>query len=143
MVQGYDAADGMRAMLSGTPPIIAMLAMKDMIALIDEVGLAAVRAKSVALTEFAITLSDELIPDATLASPRATEQRGGHITLDHPRFAGIMPALWTAGVIPDFRRPSGIRIGLSPLSTSFGELADGIRVIAAELATHPSPSASS
>ena len=138
MVQGYDAADGMRAMLSGTPPIIAMLAMQDMIALVDEVGLAAVRAKSIALTEFAITLSGELIPDATLASPRAAEQRGGHITLDHPRFAGIMPALWAAGVIPDFRRPSGIRIGLSPLSTSFGELADGIRAIAGELAAHRS-----
>jgi len=143
MVQGYNAADGMRAMLSGTPPIIAMLAMQDMIALVDEVGLAAVRAKSVALTEFAITLSAELIPDATLASPRRAEQRGGHITLDHPRFAGIMPALWVAGVIPDFRRPSGIRIGLSPLSTSFTEVAEGIRVIAAELATRGSPSASS
>ena len=134
MAQGYEPADGMRAMLSGTPPIIAMLAMQDMIALIDEVGLDTVRAKSVALTEFAILLSAELMPDATLASPRSAELRGGHITLDHPRFAEIMPALWAAGVIPDFRRPNGIRIGMSPLSTSFTEVAEGIRMIAAELA---------
>ncbi len=126
MGQGYEPADGIRSFLSGTPPIIGMLAMQDMIALIDEVGLAAVRAKSVALTEFAIALADELIPDAALASPRDASVRGGHVTLDHPHFAAIMPALWAGGVIPDFRRPSGIRLGMSPFSTSFAEVEAGL-----------------
>jgi kynureninase len=134
MGQGYQPAAGIRGFLSGTPPIVGMLAMQDMIALIERVGLPAVRAKSVALTTFAIELSDDLLPDAVLATPRDPALRGGHITLDHPRFAELVPRLWARGVIPDFRRPSGLRLGLSPLSTSFAEVEAGIRAIAEELA---------
>lgn len=130
MGQGYEPGAGMRRYLTGTPPILGMLAMQDMLALIDEVGLDAVRAKSVALTERAIELVDELVPEARLASPRDSGRRGGHITIDHPRFAELVPVLWERGVIPDFRRPDGIRLGLSPLSTSFEELEVGIRAIA-------------
>lgn len=129
MGQGYAPAEGIRGFLSGTPPIVGMLAMQDMIALIDEVGIAAVRAKSVALTAFAIATASEELPDARLASPLDPERRGGHVTLDHDGFAAIMPALWECGVIPDFRRPSGIRLGMSPLSTSFAEVDLAIRTI--------------
>ena len=134
MGQGYTPAAGIRAMLSGTPPIVGMLAMQDMIALIDSVGMDAVRAKSVALTSFAIELCDELLPEARLASPRDPAHRGGHVTIDHPRFAELMPVLWERGVIPDFRRPNGIRLGMSPLSTSFAEVELAVRTIAELLA---------
>jgi kynureninase len=134
MGQGYEPASGIRGFLSGTPPIIGMLAMQDMIALIDAVGLAAVRAKSIDLTSFAIELADEQLPDAVLATPRDPRLRGSHVTLDHPRFAELMPKLWERGVVPDFRRPSGIRLGLSPLSTTFAEVEVGVRTIAEELA---------
>ena len=130
MGQGYTPAAGIRGMLSGTPPIVGMLAMQDMIALIDSVGIDAVRAKSVALTEYAIELCDELLPEARLASPRDSARRGGHVTIDHPRFAELMPVLWERGVIPDFRRPNGIRLGMSPLSTSFAEVELAVRTIA-------------
>ena len=130
MGQGFAPARGIRRFTSGTPPIIGMLAMRDMIALIDEASLEAVREKSVALTSFAIDLADELLPDAALATPRDPARRGSHVTLDDPRFEAIMPALWERGVIPDFRRPSGIRLGLSPLSTSFAEVELGVRAIA-------------
>jgi kynureninase len=134
MGQGYEAGGGIRGFLSGTPPILGMLAMQDMLALIDDVGLDAVRAKSIELTTFAIELADELLPDAVLATPRDPALRGSHITLDHDGFAGIMPRLWERGVIPDFRKPNGIRLGLSPLSTSFTEVELGVRAIAEELA---------
>jgi len=130
MGQGYEPADGIRGFLSGTPPVIGMLAMQDMIALIDEAGIDAVRAKSVALTEYAIGLVDELLPQAVLASPRDAARRGSHITIDHDGFEAVMPALWERGVIPDFRRPDGIRLGLSPLSTSFDEVRVGVEAIA-------------
>jgi kynureninase len=133
MGQGYAPAAGIRGMLSGTPPILGMLAMQDMIALIDHVGLSAVRAKSVELTSFAIELADEFLPDAVLATPRDAGLRGSHITLDHPRFARLVAPLWARGVIPDFRRPSGLRLGLSPLSTTFAEVELGVRAIAEEL----------
>ena len=130
MGQGYEPADGITRMLSGTPPIIGMLAMRDMIALIDEAGIEAIRAKSVALTSYAIELADELLPGVTLSTTRVDDRRGGHITLDHSSFEAMMPSLWQRGVIPDFRRPTGIRLGLSPLSTSFAEVELGVRTIA-------------
>jgi kynureninase len=134
MGQGYEPGPGMRRVLSGTPPVLGMVGLLDSLALIDEAGLPAIRAKSIALTEFAITLADELLPDAVLATPRDPERRGSHVTLDHPGFEAIMPRLWERGVIPDFRRPTGIRLGLSPLSTSFAEVEAGLRAIAEELA---------
>jgi len=134
MGQGYAPAPGIRGVLSGTPPVLGMLAMQDMITLIERVGLLAVRSKSVQLTEFAIELADELLPDAVLATPRDPDLRGSHITLDHPRFAALVAPLWARGVLPDFRRPSGLRLGLSPLSTTFAEVDLGVRAIAEELA---------
>ena len=134
MGQGYEAAESIRGFLSGTPPILAMQAMRDVVTAIGEVGMVAIRAKSVALTTYAIELADELLPQARLASPRESERRGGHITIDHDAFAGMLPALHARGVIPDFRRPNGIRLGMSPLSTSFAEVEAGIRAIAEELA---------
>ena len=126
MVQGYEPDPGIGGFTSGTPPIIGMLAMQDMIALIEEVGMDAIRAKSVALTKFAVDLAEDLLPDARLSSPRDPARRGSHITLDRDGFAEIVPKLWAQGIIPDFRGPTGIRIGLSPLSTSFAELEIGI-----------------
>ncbi|CAN5164219.1 aminotransferase class V-fold PLP-dependent enzyme [soil metagenome] len=130
MGQGYEPAPGVRRFLSGTPPIVGLQPMRDMIALIDLVGIEAVRAKSIALTSFAADLSAELLPQAVLASPRDAVRRGSHITLDNPAFESLMPRLWERGVIPDFRRPDGIRLGMSPLSTSFAEVELGIRTIA-------------
>jgi kynureninase len=37
--------------------------------------------------------------------------------------------LWELGVIPDFRPPDGLRIGLSPLSTSFAEVYRGLQAV--------------
>ena len=134
MGQGYRPGPGMRRVLSGTPPVLGMVGLHDSLAMVSEAGLAAIRAKSIALTEFAIELAAELLPDAVLATPREPARRGSHVTLDHPGFEAIMPRLWARGVIPDFRRPTGIRLGLSPLSTSFAEVELGVQAIAEELA---------
>jgi kynureninase len=135
MAAEYQPAKGIRKFISGTPPVLAMQPLKDMLELIAEAGLAAVRRKSVALTEHAVALADELLAPlgAVLASPRDAAERGSHVTVDHPRFADVTAAVWERGVIPDFRPPDGIRIGLSPLSTSFAELERGVEVIAKEL----------
>lgn len=130
MGQGYAQASGIRGFISGTPPVLGMLAMQDMIALIHQVGMDAVREKSRALTAFAVQLAEELLPGVHLASPRDPELRGSHITLEHDGFEEVVPKLWAQGVIPDFRQPNGIRVGLSPLSTSFSELEIGIFAIA-------------
>lgn len=127
----YVAATGIRRFMSGTPAIVGMLAMQDTIAMIEEAGIEQVRAKSVALTEFAITLVDEwLAPmSVTVASPREPTHRGGHVTINHPAMRQVTTTLWEHDVIPDFRSPDGLRIGLSPLSTSFVETYEGVAAI--------------
>lgn len=131
----YEPHPGIRGFLSGTPAIVGMLAMRDMLELIDRAGMPAMREKSVRLTEFAIELIDELLVPrgATLASPREVERRGSHVTVDHDAFADVNARLWQRGIIPDFRRPNGLRLGLSPLTTTFAEVAIGVEAIAQEL----------
>jgi len=131
MGPGYVAADGIRSMVSGTPPILGMLPVRDGVELAVEAGIEAIRAKSVLLTGFAIDMVDSWPAEfgVRVASPRESALRGGHVTIVRPDFRELMPALHSRGVIPDFRAPDGIRIGLSPLSTSFVEVHDAMQVI--------------
>ncbi|PKW17082.1 kynureninase [Saccharopolyspora spinosa] len=128
MGPGYQPADGIRGLLSGTPPILAMLPLLTGLDMLDEAGIEAVRAKSSLLTHYALELADAWLFDrgVQLASPREPERRGGHITLRRADFREVTGLLWQRGVIPDFRAPDGIRIGLAPLSTSFVEVHNGL-----------------
>jgi len=131
MGPGYQPGPGIRRFLSGTPSILAMQPLRDMLALLDEVGLDAVRAKSTALTSYAVDLVDAWLAPlgVRLASPRDPDRRGGHVTLDHPRMREVTAALWEVDVIPDYREPGGLRVGLSPLSTSFDEVRRGLAAV--------------
>jgi kynureninase len=132
MAAGYEPAPGIRGFLSGTPAILGMVAMQGTLDLIEEATMAAVRAKSEKLTAFAVEVFDAMLAPlgAELASPRDPGDRGSHITVDHAAFTkATVEALWDGDVIPDFRSPRGIRIGLSPLSTSFGEVLQGMVAI--------------
>jgi len=131
MGPGWRPAGGPRHLVSGTPPILAMVPLLGTLELLDEVGMPAVRAKSVALTEYAIDLVDAWLVEhkVQVVSPRDNARRGGHLTLRRPGFAELLHPLWERGVLPDYRRPDGIRIGLSPLSTSFTEVYDGLRIL--------------
>ncbi|CAH0167786.1 Kynureninase [Arthrobacter sp. Bi83] len=131
MGAGYEAAPGIRGFLSGTPAIFGMIAMRGTLDLIEEAGMPAIREKSLRLTAYALELHDAWLAPAgvKLATPRAPEQRGSHISLDHPAFREVTALLWDRDVIPDFRAPEGIRIGLSPLSTGFTELHRGMAAV--------------
>ena len=131
----YEPHDGIRRFLSGTPSVIGMLALQDMLDLIAEAGMGAIRSKSEQLTAFALDLVDELLVPlgVELSSSRNPAQRGSHITIDHPTFADVNARLWARGIIPDFRRPNGLRLGLSPLTTRFEEVQIGVEAIASEL----------
>ncbi len=125
----YAPAAGVRRLLSGTPPVVGMLAVQDMVTLLAEVGMDAVREKSVRLTSYCLDRAAEVLPDTTLASPRDPHLRGGHVTLVHPLMHEANAVLWRRDVIPDYRDPHGLRLGLSPLSTSFAEVDAGLLAI--------------
>lgn len=131
MGPGYRAGGGMRAFISGTPPVLGMVGIEDTVDLIDEVGIDRVRAKATALGRFVIEGVDGLLAGhgVRVVSPREDERRGGHVSIAHPRFREVCGQLWGQDIVPDFREPDAIRLGLSPLSTSYAEVAEALVAI--------------
>ena len=120
----YRPAGGIRRALSGTPPVVGLLCVDEGVRMIAEAGIERIRRKSTALTGMAIELVDEWLAPLgfTLGSPRADERRGGHLTINHQDAQRLARRFIDAGIIVDFRAPHGVRIGLSPLSTSYTEV---------------------
>ncbi|MCK0111403.1 aminotransferase class V-fold PLP-dependent enzyme [Ornithinimicrobium sp. F0845] len=135
MGPGYQPAAGVRSLVSGTPPVVSMVPLRLSVEQLAEAGIGAVRTKSLALTDLAwrIVESWPAALGVTIASPREHERRGGHITIRRPDFREVNGRLWQEGVIPDFRAPDGLRLGLAPLSTSFAEVATGLEAIRQQL----------
>jgi kynureninase len=101
-----------------------MAGVQEGVALLAEAGIERVRAKAVALGRWVLALADAwLVPlGFTIASPRDDARRGGHVTVGHPDAERLSRVFIDNGVLIDFRRPDGIRIGLSPLTTGFAEV---------------------
>lgn len=127
----YAPAPGVRRFMTGTPSALALGAVDEGVAVLAEAGMDAVREKSVALTSYAVELHDAwLAPRGVeLASPRDPAQRGSHVTLRHPDARALTDALTARGVVPDFRNPDGIRVGLAPLYTRFTDVHDGLAAL--------------
>ena len=123
----YDPLDGIGAWGSGTPPVLGLAVAEEGIRLVAEAGIEAVRARSQLLTGLAMALHDELLAGlgCTWASPRELERVGGHVAVRHPHAAAVVLALRTRGVVPDFRAPDLVRIGLHALTTRFVDVWDG------------------
>jgi kynureninase len=133
MASDYHPAPGILRFLVGTPPILSLLAVEPGVDLLVEAGMARVRAKSVAQTEYLIRLWErELRPlGFTLNSPRDAAIRGSHISLGHPEALRIDRALIDEmAVLPDFRYPDNLRLGIAPLYTSFVDLHEAVARIA-------------
>jgi len=57
------------------------------------------------------------------------------VTLHHPRMREVVDSLWRDDVLPDYRDPGGLRVGLSPLSTSYDELERGMEQVREVIST--------
>jgi kynureninase len=131
MGQGYEPRPDIAAWLTGTPGILGLAAAEVGIRLVAEAGIDRIRAKGMALTEYAIALVDERLASrgVTIGSPRDKTRRGAHVAIRHPDARRLTAGLIDAGVVPDFRAPDSIRFGLSPLTTSFTDVARGIAAL--------------
>jgi kynureninase len=131
MAPGFEPASGIRALLSGTPPVLALAGVAEGVRLVAEAGMEAIRAKGIALTSFAIELIDARLTHlgASVASPRDPDVRGAHVALAHPEAFALCERLLERGVVVDFRRPDVIRLGLSPLTTRFVDVWDGVEAV--------------
>jgi len=118
-------AAGIRGFLSGTPPILSMSAIGPSVDMLLEAGIDEIRKKSLGLTELMIHLFDEHLEPLgfRLNSPRNAKYRGSHIALGHDDAWRITQALINdVNVLPDFRPPDNIRLGFTPLYTSYRDI---------------------
>jgi kynureninase len=129
MERPYAPMEGIGRFLAGTPPILVLAAVEASVGVTAEAGIAAIRAKSVALTELLIACHDEWLAPLgfELGSPRDPTRRGSHVSLRHPEAWPICRALIErADVIPDFRGPDSVRLGVAPLYTRFVDIWDAL-----------------
>lgn len=120
--------------LAGTPGILGLVAAHAGIEVTAEAGIDAIRAKSIALGSFALECCDHL--GLSSSTPRADDRRGGHVCVNHPDARRIVSALADDHqVLADFREPDVIRLGLSPLTTRFRDVARATTAIGALAAT--------
>jgi kynureninase len=125
----YKPAKGINHFLVSSPPILSLLAMESSLDLPLDVGLERIRRKSIQLGEYLIFLVDALLLPLgfSLGSPRDPQLRGSHVSLRHPQGYRINRALIEEKqVIPDFREPDNLRLGLAPLYTTFEELWEAV-----------------
>jgi kynureninase len=128
----YTPASGIQRFLCGTPPVLSVLSMEQGVDLLLEVGMPRLRQKSVALTSYLIDLFDALLAPMgfSLGTPREVGQRGSHVSIQHPDGYRINRALIEEmNVIPDFREPDNIRLGLAPIYTSFEDVWESVHRI--------------
>ena len=120
-------ADGWRI---STPPILSLAPIRASLAIFDEVGMGALRGKSVQLTGYLEHLIDALVPDVEILTPRDPAARGAQLSLrlvDAPR---RLAALEAAEVVADFREPDIIRVAPVPLYNTFHDAWRAARVLA-------------
>jgi kynureninase len=136
----YRPARGVDSFQCGTPAVLGMTALEcgvdTLIAAESHGGLAALRAKSVALCELFISLVEARCGKSGLAlvSPRTASTRGSQVSFSARSELGrgypVMQALIARGVIGDFRAPDILRFGFCPLYTRFIDVWDAVEVLA-------------
>jgi kynureninase len=127
----YRPAAGIARYLCGTQPVLSMTALECGLATVLAAqplgGMAALRRKSLALTDLFIALVEERCAGhgLGLATPRTHAQRGSQVCLTRDTGAyAIVQALIARGVIGDFRAgaPDILRFGFTPLYLRFEDV---------------------
>lgn len=150
---GYRPAPGITRFLCGTPQVIGMSALEcgvdTLLAAEPLGGMAALRAKSVALSELFIDRVQQRLAGSGLSihSPLDAAQRGSQVSLGVPADGSIdgyavMQALIARGIIGDYRAGDGsatephlLRFGFTPLYTRFVDVFDAVEALADILAS--------
>ena len=129
--QNYRPAPGLLRWQCGTAPILSLIALEAALDVFDDVDMMAVSNKAHALCSQFIAHVESFGKKhgLKLAGPRATDERGSHVSFHAPNGYAIMQALIARGVIGDFRAPDMIRFGFTPLYTSFAEAFDAAETL--------------
>ncbi|PKT67664.1 kynureninase [Streptomyces populi] len=141
MSSSYEPAPGALRGRVGTPDILSMLALEAALEVWDGVSIEAVRAKSLALTDFFLECVAAYVPEGRVESvtPAAHAERGSQVALRCADAGAVMKRLIDNGVVGDFRHPDILRFGFTPLYVGFADAERAARVLA-EVLGDSSPS---
>ncbi|MFC8730466.1 kynureninase [Streptomyces bacillaris] len=139
MTPDYTPADGSVRGRVGTPDIVSMLTLEAALDVWDGVSVDAVRAKSLALTDFFLECVEAYVPAGRVASvtPVAHAERGSQVALRCDEAEPVMSRLIERGVVGDLRRPDVLRFGFTPLYVGFADAERAARVLAEVLEEIP------
>ncbi|MEU8974491.1 kynureninase [Streptomyces monashensis] len=136
MSPSYTPAPGAPRGRVGTPDILSMLALEAALEVWDGVPVPAVRAKSLALTDFFLRCVRAYTEPGRVESvtPERHEERGSQVALRCADAGEVMKRLIDRGVVGDFRHPDILRFGFTPLYVGFADAERAARILAEELA---------
>ncbi|MFC8129755.1 kynureninase [Streptomyces sp. NPDC057302] len=131
----FEAAEGAVRGRVGTPDILSMLALDAALDVWDGVSIEAVRAKSLALTDFFVECVRAYVPEGRVEviTPAAHGERGSQVALRCADAGDVMRRLVERGVVGDFRAPDVLRFGFTPLYVGFADVERAAGVLARTL----------
>ncbi|WP_374359786.1 kynureninase [Pseudoduganella danionis] len=131
MAPAFAPAEGIARALCGTQPIVSLALVECGLEIYEQTSMAALRAKSLALTDLFITLVEQRCAahPLGLVTPREHARRGSQVSFTHPHGYAVMAALIARGVIGDYREPAIMRFGFTPLYTSFTDVWDAVDIL--------------
>ncbi|MFI0540537.1 kynureninase [Streptomyces sp. WSLK1-3] len=131
MRTSYAPAPGALRGRVGTPDILSMLALEAALEVWDGVSVEAVRAKSLALTDFFLECVSAYVDEGRVecVTPRAHAERGSQVALRCENADDVMRRLIERGVVGDFRHPDVLRFGFTPLYVGFADVERAARVL--------------
>ena len=131
MAPEFTPTAGIGRALCGTQPVVSLAMVECGLEVFGQTDMAAIRAKSLALTDLFIKLVEQRCGahPLGLVTPREHARRGSQVSFTHPHGYAVMQALIARGVIGDYREPAIMRFGFTPLYTSFADVWDAVEVL--------------
>jgi kynureninase len=135
MAPEFEAADDIRRLLVGTPPVIACAGLEASLDVFDDVDMEQLRAKSLALGQVFVDVVTDAGVGVEVVTPMTDDERGSQICVRHPHAYPVVRNLIDRGVVGDFREPDVARFGFAPLYTRFVDAYDAAAALVDVLRT--------
>lgn len=134
MHETFSPTPSIRRALCGTQPILSLALVESGLEVFRKTDMTAIRKKSLALTDLFIQLIEDNCSShgLRLITPKKHAQRGSQVSFMHPHAYPLIQALIKRDIIGDYREPSVMRFGFTPLYTSYADVwnaADALRDI--------------
>jgi kynureninase len=121
---------GIKRFLCGTQPILSLRGVDVALDAMEGIEIAALRQKSLALTELFMSRVSALLPGLDIVTPRQPSLRGSQVGISFDRGYAVIQAMIDRGVIGDFRTPDLMRFGFAPLYVRFVDVWDAAETLA-------------